>query len=96
MDYRPEGLSRAEANRRLAQNGWNELAEEEINPFLQFLSQFWGPIPWMIEVAAVLSLIVRHWADFAIILALLIVNAIVGFWEEFQANNTIAALKARL
>jgi H+-transporting ATPase len=41
-------------------------------------------------------LIVRHWADFAIILALLIVNAIVGFWEEFQANNTIAALKARL
>lgn len=96
LEYRPDGLSQAEANRRLAQNGYNELAEEEINPILQFLSHFWGPIPWMIEAAAILSLIVRHWADFGIILALLIVNAIVGFWEEFQASNTISALKARL
>jgi len=96
LGYGPDGLSQAEANRRLVQNGYNELAEEKINPILQFLSHLWGPIPWMIEVAAILSLLVRHWADFGIILALLIVNAIVGFWEEFQANNTISALKARL
>jgi len=90
------GLSQSEAARRLDEHGYNELAEEKSNPILKFLSYFWGPIPWMIEVAAVLSAVLRHWSDFGIILALLLVNAIVGFWEEFQASNTIAALKAKL
>jgi H+-transporting ATPase len=63
---------------------------------LTFLSYFWGPIPWMIEVAALLSAVVRHWTDFAIILVLLLVNAVVGFWEEYQAGNTVAELKSRL
>jgi H+-transporting ATPase len=92
----PNGLSQAEAQRRLSQYGYNELPEEKANPILKFLSYFWGPIPWMIEVAAILSILVRHWEDFGIILALLVVNAIVGFWEEYQAGNTIAALKAKL
>ncbi len=96
LGYNPDGLSQTEVEKRLAQIGYNELMEKEINPILKFLSYFWGPIPWMIEVAAILSLVVRHWADFGIILTLLVVNAIVGFWEEFQAGNTIAALKARL
>jgi H+-transporting ATPase len=91
-----EGLSQEEAKRRLEQYGPNELVEKRINPVLKFLSYFWGPIPWMIEVAAVLSGVLRHWSDFGIILALLIVNAIVGFWEEFKADNTVAALKAKL
>jgi H+-transporting ATPase len=91
-----DGLSQEEAERRLAQYGYNELAEEKANPILKFLSYFWGPIPWMIEVAAVLSALVRHWPDFGIILALLLVNAVVGFWEEYQAGNTIAALQAKL
>jgi H+-transporting ATPase len=50
----------------------------------------------MIEVAAILSALLRHWQDFGIILALLLMNAGVGFWEEFQAGNAIAALKAKL
>ena len=50
----------------------------------------------MIEIAAILSAVVRHWADFVVIAALLVVNAAVGFWEEYQAGNTIAALKAKL
>ena len=50
----------------------------------------------MIEVAAILSAVVHHWEDFGIILALLLMNAGVGFWEEFQAGNAIAALKATL
>ena len=91
-----DGLSQAEAYRRLAQYGYNELAEKEANPFLQFLSYLWGPIPWMIEVAALLSALVRDWTDFGIILVLLGGNAVVGFWEEYQAGNAIAALKARL
>jgi H+-transporting ATPase len=96
LDATADGLTNAEASQRLAEYGYNELAEQEVNPLLKFLSYFWGPIPWMIEGAVVLSALVRHWADFGIILALLIVNAIVGFWEEYQAGNAIAALKAHL
>jgi H+-transporting ATPase len=91
-----EGLSSTEAEQRLKQYGYNELPEEKVNPLLKFLSYFWGPIPWMIEVAAVLSALVRRWEDFGIIMALLVMNAAVGFWEEFQAGNAVAALKATL
>lgn len=92
----PEGLSAEEARRRLGQYGYNELPEEKINPLRKFLAYFWGPIPWMIETAIVLSAVVQHWADFYIILSLLIANAVVGFWEEYQAAGAIAALKAQL
>jgi H+-transporting ATPase len=92
----PAGLSQAEAQRRLAQYGYNEITEKETNPFLKFLTYFWGPIPWMIEAAVVLSALVRHWPDFFIILVLLFANAVVGFWEEYQAGNAIAALKQKL
>lgn len=91
-----EGLDREEVQRRLAQYGYNEISEEVVSAFLKFLTYFWGPIPWMIEAAAILSALVRHWPDFCIILVLLLANAGVGFWEEFQAGNAIAALKARL
>ena len=92
----PAGLTAEEARRRLDQYGYNEIVEKKVNPVLKFFSYFWGPIPWMIEVAVILSAVVRHWADFFIILVLLIANAVVGFWEEFQAGNAIAALKAKL
>jgi len=90
------GLSDSEASDRLSKYGYNELTEERTNPFLKFLGYFWGPIPWMIEAAIILSAIVRHWADFIVISVLLIMNAIVGFWEEFQAGNAIDALKKKL
>ena len=91
-----DGLSQAEAQQRLTQYGLNEIEEKKTNPFLKFLTYFWGPIPWMIEVAVILSAVVRHWPDFFIILVLLVANAAVGFWEEYQAGNAIAALKAKL
>lgn len=96
LEVSPEGLGESEVQHRLEQYGYNELPEEKVNPVLKFLSYFWGPIPWMIEVAVILSAVVQHWADFGIILALLVVNAVVGFWEEYQAGNAIAALKANL
>jgi len=92
----PDGLSQAEAQKRLTQYGPNEIEEKKTNPFLKFLTYFWGPIPWMIEAAVILSGVVRHWLDFFIILLLLVSNAVVGFWEERQAGNAIAALKAKL
>jgi len=92
----PDGLSQAEAKKRLAQYGPNEIEEKTPNELLKFLSYFWGPIPWMIEAAVILSAMARHWPDFGIILVLLLANAVVGFWEEHQAGNAIAALKATL
>jgi H+-transporting ATPase len=50
----------------------------------------------MIEVAAALSLLVRHWVDFAIIVVLLFFNALVGFWQQYQAGNAVEALKKNL
>src|SRR5271155_297935 len=92
----PNGLTQAEAQKRLTQYGPNEIEEKKTNEILKFLSYFWGPIPWMIEVAVILSAVARHWPDFGIILLLLVANAVVGFWEEHQAGNAIDALKATL
>jgi H+-transporting ATPase len=96
LDSSAQGLSGAEAAERLDKYGPNALEEHRVSPLMKFLGYFWGPIPWMIEVAAVLSLAVRHWADFFIILALLIFNAVVGFWQEYQAGNAVDALKSKL
>jgi H+-transporting ATPase len=92
----PAGLSKVEASKRLGQYGPNEIEEVKTNALLKFLSYFWGPIPWMIEVAVILSGAVGHWPDFFIILLLLLANAVVGYTEERQAGNAIHALKANL
>ncbi len=91
-----QGLSQAEAQNRLETYGPNALHEEKSHPLLQFLSYFWGPIPWMIEVAAILSGAVERWGDFYIILFLLLFNAVIGFWEEHEASNALDALKEQL
>ncbi len=96
IDSSPDGLTQVEAERRLTQYGPNEIEEKKTNLFLKFLTYFWGPIPWMIEAAVILSAVARHWPDFFIILILLIANAVVGFYEEHEAGNAIEALKAKL
>src|SRR5271168_83229 len=92
----PDGLTQAEAEKRLTQYGPNEIEEKKTNLLLKFLSYFWGPIPWMIEAAVILSGAVGHWPDFFIILLLLVANGVVGYTEERQAGNAIEALKAKL
>ncbi len=96
LESSPAGLTQAEAQKRLTQYGPNEIEEEKANPLLKFFTYLWGPIPWMLEAAVILSAVARHWPDFSIILLLLLANAAVGFWEERQAGNAIAALKAKL
>jgi H+-transporting ATPase len=90
------GLSTSEAEQRLQQYGYNEIAEKKVNSLVKFFGYFWGPIPWMIEAAAVLSVIIQHWEDFWIIFSLLMVNAVVGFWQERKADNAIELLKQKL
>ncbi len=90
------GLSSSEAEKRLKEYGPNEIKEKKANPIRKFLSYFWGPIPFMIEAAAIMSATISHWSDFAIILMLLMVNAVVGFWQENKADNAIKLLKQKL
>ena len=78
LGYSPDGLSQAEAQKRLIQYGPNEIAEKKTNLLLKFLSYFWGPIPWMIEAAVILSAVARHWPDFGIILLLLTTTTATG------------------
>lgn len=90
------GLSTEEAKRRLKIVGPNEIPEKKVHPLIKFLSYFWGPIPWMIEAAAILSAIIHHWADFWIIITMLLVNGILGFWQEHKAENILEYLKQKL
>jgi H+-transporting ATPase len=91
-----DGLNQQQWQERLEKYGYNEIEEKRVSPIRKFLSYFWGPIPIMIIIAAVLSAVLRHWPDMGVILALLIVNAVVGFREEYQADSAIAALKKNL
>jgi magnesium-transporting ATPase (P-type) len=76
------GLSEAEAKKRLTRYRPNEISEKKTNEFLKFLTYFWGPIPWMIETAVILSGVARHGLNFFIILLPLCSNAVVGFWKN--------------
>ncbi len=91
-----KGLSSEEARRRLRIYGPNEIPEKKVHPVVKFLRYFWGPIPWMIEAAAIISAVIQHWVDFWIIISLLLTNAIVGFWQEYKAENIIEYLKKKL
>ena len=96
LNSQQSGLSSSAAENRLKIYGPNEIKEKKINPIVKFLSYFWGPIPWMIELACVLSAIIRHWEDFWVILVMLLLNAVVGFWQEHKADNAIEMLKKKL
>ncbi|GBD97570.1 calcium-transporting ATPase 1 [bacterium BMS3Abin06] len=93
---RDRGLSEEEAQKRLAGYGYNEIEEKGEPLWHRIFRRFWGPIPWMIEIAAVLSAIVQKWEDFIIITIMLLVNAFLDFFQEHRALNALKALKQRL
>jgi H+-transporting ATPase len=90
------GLSAAEAKRRLAQYGRNALEDRTESKCHKLLSYFWGPLPFLIEAAAVISALRSDWPDFAVVTGLLLYNAGVGFWQDNKAANALAALKKGL
>jgi P-type Ca2+ transporter type 2C len=94
VESSPAGLSADEAARRLATNGPNALRESEpIRPARIFFAQFKSLIVWVLIVAAVVSGAVGEWIDCFAILAIVLLNAVIGFYQEFSAEKSIAALK---
>ncbi len=85
-----------EAKRRLAQYGPNALEDHTESKWHKLLSYFWGPLPFIIEAAAIISALRRDWPDFFVVAGLLIYNAAVGFWQDNKAANALAALKKGL
>ncbi len=90
------GLTAEQATSRLQQFGPNEIHEREEPLWHRIFRRFWGPMPWMIEAAAILSALVQKWEDFAIIVIMLLVNAALDFFQEHRALNALAALKQKL
>ena len=91
-----KGLSSEEVKKRLEKFGYNEIKEKEESWIHRLFRRFWGPIPWMIEIAAILSAIAHRWEDFSVIIFMLLVNAFVDFYQESKALNAIAVLKKKL
>ena len=97
LEVDPErGLAASEVEARQQRYGLNRIEAKEKTWWQRLLARFWGPIPWMIEVAAILSASVKRWEDFVIILVMLLVNAFVDFYQESKALNAIEVLKSKL
>ena len=90
------GLSRAEVDVRRKEHGYNEVAEKKKHSVLKFLGKFWGISAWMLELIMVLSAVLGNYSDLAVVGALLIVNAVLGFMQEHRAEGVVEALRRRL
>jgi len=90
------GLTSDEARRRLEQSGPNAMPDTALHPLRRALAKLWAPVPWMLEAAILLDLVLGKYVEAAIIAGLLVFNAALGFFQEGRAQATLAALKSRL
>jgi H+-transporting ATPase len=96
QDTFPNGLTSDEAERRLAKDGPNAMPDTSAHPLRNALTKFWAPVPWLLEAAIVLQVLLHKDLEAAIIAGLLIFNAALAYFQEGRAQATLAALKSRL
>jgi H+-transporting ATPase len=90
------GLTTGEARVRQEKFGPNAMPDTSMHPFRMALEKFWAPVPWMLEAAVLLEVVLGKYIEAAIIAALLVFNAALGLFQESRAQATLAALKSRL
>lgn len=96
METSMDGLTESEVENRLKTFGYNEITEKKKNPFLEFLLRYWGPMPWLLELAMGLSFILRHYLEGIIIFVLLTVNAVIGHMHSRRSQRAVELLKKKL
>ncbi len=96
LETTADGLSDSEVKNRLEIFGYNEIAEKKKNPLLEFLLRYWGPMPWLLELAIALSLALKHYLEGIIIFVLLTVNAVIGHMHSQSSQKAVGLLKKKL
>jgi H+-transporting ATPase len=91
-----DGLTSNEASLRLKKFGPNAMPDTALHPMRRAIEKFWAPVPWMLEAAIVLELVLGKYVEAGIIAFLLVFNAVLGLFQESRAQATLAALKSRL
>ncbi len=91
-----KGLSEADATGRVKEFGFNEVEQEKKSTLLAFLSWFWGPIPWFLEIAVLICIIIGDWLDGIMLVAILLCNVIIGFYNEHDSQKALELLKHKL
>jgi H+-transporting ATPase len=95
-NYKIDGLTTKEAKELLAKYGRNEIPMERPSKIKILLRKFWGLVPWMLELAIILDLVLKRWIEAIIIVAWLVFSAILGFYQEDKAKKALALLRQRL
>lgn len=90
------GLTSDQVKELRAQYGWNETIQKKPSDILNFLKKFWGPTPIMLEVTSVIAFGLQDWATGAIIIVLLVLNAIIAFVQQKKSADAVEALKKNL
>jgi H+-transporting ATPase len=90
------GLTDAEAKTRIQTFGFNEIPEKRRSAVVEFLSRYWGPMPWLLEATVVLSYLLNRFLDSVIIFGLLTTNALIGFHHSRSSQRALEILKTRL
>jgi len=96
LEASEDGLSSEEAAARAAQYGRNEITEMKRNAFLDFFKRYWGPMPWLLEFAIVLTIVLQHYVESVIIFVLLTINAVIGYFQSRNSQKAVEILKRKL